>query len=143
RLFKVFSDLLGPEKHGSLLFTLTDVAGRVPGGRHFSSLDRLVVVGPRIFGLNLVKAKKVSSPRVSVAHDRQVLAFGTAGQELLGQLRIGIVGLGGTGSAVAVQLVRLGVRKFVLVDPDTFEASNLSRLYGSRFADTRKPGVYK
>jgi molybdopterin/thiamine biosynthesis adenylyltransferase len=60
--------------------------------------------------------------------DRQVRAFGAAGQDKLQRLRIAIVGLGGTGSLIAQQLVHLGVRNFILVDPDTIEATNLNRV---------------
>ncbi len=143
RLFKVFSDLLGADKHGSLLFTLTDAAGRLPRGNGFVSLDLLSVVGSHISLIALVKRQQVIRENALAAHDRQVLAFGRDGQVRLGELRVGIVGLGGTGSAVAEQLVRLGVRQFVLIDPDTFEPSNLSRLYGSSFADTKKRAVFK
>ena len=67
--------------------------------------------------------------------DRQIRAFGLKGQELLSGLDIGIVGTGGTGSAVAEQLARAGVKKFTLVDHDRFSKSNMTRLYGS-YADT-------
>ena len=42
-----------------------------------------------------------------------------------------MVGVGGTGSAVAEQLVRLGARKLLLVDSDVLSASNVTRVYGS------------
>ena len=67
--------------------------------------------------------------------DRQIRAFGLKGQELLSGLDVGIVGTGGTGSAVAEQLARAGVKKFTLVDHDKFSKSNMTRLYGS-YADT-------
>lgn len=41
------------------------------------------------------------------------------------------MGCGGTGSAVAEQLGRLGVRSFDLFDPDALTESNLTRVYGS------------
>ena len=56
-------------------------------------------------------------------------------QEVIGQLSIAVVGCGGTGSAVAEQLVRLGARQLDLYDPDHVSRSNLTRLYGSRPAD--------
>jgi len=65
---------------------------------------------------------------VSEKFDRQIRAFGSAGQEALQRLRIAIVGLGGTGSLIAQQLVHLGVRDFILVDPDVIEATNLNRV---------------
>ena len=63
--------------------------------------------------------------------DRNVRAFGDAVQRTIGMLRIGIVGCGGTGSAVAEQLVRLGARHLLLVDADTLGPSNVTRVYGS------------
>jgi molybdopterin/thiamine biosynthesis adenylyltransferase len=49
---------------------------------------------------------------------------------------VGIVGVGGTGSPLAEQLVRLGVRDILLIDRDeVVELSNLSRVYGTRFSD--------
>jgi hypothetical protein len=62
---------------------------------------------------------------------RSVLALGSAGQEVLRELRVGIVGVGGTGSLVAEQLAYLGIRSFLLLDPDTVEASNTNRVIGS------------
>lgn len=60
--------------------------------------------------------------------DRQVRAFGKDGQLALGRLSAGIVGAGGLGSIVIEQLVRSGVRRFVLVDFDRAEDSNLTRV---------------
>jgi molybdopterin-synthase adenylyltransferase len=63
--------------------------------------------------------------------DRQIRAFGEDGQKSLESLRVAIVGLGGTGSLVAQELVHLGVRKFVLIDPDKVESANLNRIVGA------------
>jgi molybdopterin/thiamine biosynthesis adenylyltransferase len=62
---------------------------------------------------------------------RNVQAFGSAIQRTLGQLHVGVVGCGGTGSAVIEQLVRLGIRKLTLLDADTLTDSNVTRVYGS------------
>lgn len=50
-------------------------------------------------------------------------------------MRVAIVGLGGNGSHLAQQLALLGVRDFLLVDPDVVEDSNLNRLAGARSKD--------
>ncbi len=71
--------------------------------------------------------------------DRNVRAFGPAIQNTLGDLHIGIVGCGGTGSAVGEQLVRLGVRHFTLIDPDVLSASNTTRVYGSTPKSVGRP----
>jgi molybdopterin/thiamine biosynthesis adenylyltransferase len=73
--------------------------------------------------------------------DRQVRAFGAEGQSRLQQLRVGIVGLGGTGATVAEQLSHLGVEKFLFVDPDIVEESNLNRIVGASANDVGRAKV--
>ncbi len=73
--------------------------------------------------------------------DRQIRAFGIAGQRELHRLRVAIVGLGGIGSIVAQQLAHLGVRDFILVDPDTLESTNLNRVANATVKDLGKPKV--
>ena len=60
--------------------------------------------------------------------DRQVRIWGAQCQHRIETTVAGIVGLGGTGSALLQMLARMGVKKFVLCDPDDVERSNLSRL---------------
>lgn len=67
--------------------------------------------------------------------DRQVRAFGRASTEDLRHLRVGIVGCGGTGSAVALLLARIGVRHLALIDADTVHGTNLNRMHFSTRAD--------
>ena len=74
-------------------------------------------------------------------HDRQIRAFGRAGQAKIQGVSVAIVGLGGTGSLVAQQLAHLGVRDFILVDPDVVESSNLNRLANAGPADVGAPKV--
>ena len=52
-----------------------------------------------------------------------------------------MVGAGGTGSPVAVQLARMGVKNLRLIDMDSVDETNLSRIYGSGDADIGKPKV--
>ncbi|PPF54643.1 hypothetical protein C5C13_13550 [Clavibacter michiganensis] len=73
--------------------------------------------------------------------DRNIRAFGAGIQTTISTLSIAIVGAGGTGSATAEQLVRLGVRSFILIDPDTLSASNTTRVYGSTPADVGRAKV--
>jgi hypothetical protein len=70
--------------------------------------------------------------------DRQVRAFGIELQRRLCGLKVGIVGLGGLGSVMVEQLARLGVRDWVLIDPDQVEASNLNRLLGATNRDVEE-----
>lgn len=66
---------------------------------------------------------------------RQALVFGSELNTKLRKLRIGIVGCGGTGSATAILLARLGVGQLVLFDDDIVEETNLNRLHGARRID--------
>lgn len=73
--------------------------------------------------------------------DRQIRAFGKDVQTMLQKLKIGIVGVGGTGSAVAEQLIRLGVGTLFVFDHDTLETTNVNRVYGSHVSDAGKTKV--
>lgn len=95
-------------------------------------ISRMWVVGDR-FRLSHAEGTSIAEP--FEMFDRNVRAFGSAVQTTLSALKIGIIGCGGTGSAVAEQLVRLGVRDFVLVDPDKLSISNVTRVYGSTPSD--------
>jgi len=100
-----------------------------------SSIERIRIVGERVTVL--------SSAEDSVdaeMHDRQILALGAPGQALLRRLHIGVVGSGGTGSAVVEQLVRMGVGTLTVVDDDVLTRSNLSRIHES---DSSQIGMSK
>jgi hypothetical protein len=101
-------------------------------GKTRIAADRLWIAGDRF---SLIRAFDAPALDVQPIFDRSVRAFGGAVQQALGQLRVGIVGCGGTGSAVAEQLVRLGVRRLSLFDPDRLSDSNVTRVYGSTAAD--------
>jgi hypothetical protein len=70
--------------------------------------------------------------------DRLIRAFGQELHQLLARLRVGIVGLSGTGSHVATSLAHLGVTDFVLVDPDTLWPENADRIVGANYDDIVK-----
>lgn len=54
--------------------------------------------------------------------------FGEAFQRQLGELSVALIGCGGIGAIFAELLGRLGVKKWVLIDPDRLEAVNLNRM---------------
>jgi len=101
-------------------------------------VERMWQIGDRF---RLTRAFDSAIPALSAIFDRNIRAFGSVVQQTLGDLRIGIVGCGGTGSAVGEQLVRLGVRQFTLIDPDRLSESNVTRVYGSFEADAGQPKV--
>lgn len=104
------------------------------GSRH--GFDRLWCVGDR---LRLLSACDKPGIGLAPEFDRNVRAFGPAVQQTLKSLRIGIVGCGGTGSAIAEQLTRLGARTLTVVDADVLSDSNVTRVYGSHPSDVGRP----
>lgn len=125
--------------HLALLFP-RDAAAR---GRQLGRRDsvRIIEVGRRLM-IAGVREGCSGTDR----YDRQIRAFGAEGHARMARLRIGIVGLGGTGSAVAQQLAYLGAGEFTLVDHDVVELSNLNRVVGGVPSDagiTRKIDVAK
>ena len=56
-------------------------------------------------------------------------------------LRYALVGLGRTGSSLALALVRLGVQHLTLIDPDHLELHNLGEMIGVTAADLGRPKV--
>lgn len=69
------------------------------------------------------------------AFDRQVRMLGTAGNRTLKHVRAAIIGGGGTGSAVAVQVARLGLGELVVVDDDVVTDATPTRGHGITTAD--------
>ena len=94
-------------------------------------------VGDRLTLLSGTGAQVPALPR----HDRQVRAFGHEGQTIIGQLKLLVIGAGGTGSAIVQQLAYLGAGHVTVIDPDTVEESNLNRLIGAIAADIGTPKV--
>lgn len=103
------------------------------------SVESLVYVGDRVTLIPAYDAQ--DGVEASTLYDRQVRAFGGPIQKALSALNVAVVGCGGTGSAVAEQLVRLGVRNLTLVDPDILTESNITRVYGSSMASVGKAKV--
>jgi molybdopterin/thiamine biosynthesis adenylyltransferase len=130
----------GSDLYITLIATPCDGGVTFTGEVNFSDggkvpIDRLWRVGDK---WQVTNAFNSEEPQIPAIFDRSVRAFGRDVQQTLGALRIGIVGCGGTGSAVAEQLVRLGVRHLALIDADTLTESNVTRVYGSTPADVGK-----
>ncbi len=128
--------LLGPD---GLDLSAGRVRGLIPGhSGETTAIDAVRVVGDS-WRLLLVETD-ATSPSV---FDRQIRAFGSAGQHLLARLRVGVVGAGGTGSAVCEQLIRLGVGEITVIDDDVIndDGSNVTRVWGSTMADIGMPKV--
>lgn len=133
----------GSPWYGALIVSRTgdmlDFTGHIESEASRVDIDRLWSTGTR-FSLALNWLHGPMAP--GEMFDRSIRAFGGAIQAMLGELRVAVVGCGGTGSAVIEQLVRLGVRHFQIFDPDTLTASNLTRVYGSSPGDIGKQKVH-
>ena len=143
QLSETFRLRAGTHFYGAVIFSPSRHGMRFTGhvaheGSPAIAITRLWVVGDRF---KLSHAVDHELPEPLEAFDRNVRAFGRSVQNTLSDLTIGIVGCGGTGSAVAEQLVRLGVRTFVLMDPDSLSDTNVTRVYGSIPSDVGKPKV--
>lgn len=86
----------------------------------------------RVVGRRLRLMRHGLGPTTSLLHDRQIRAFGPEGQQVLGGLRVGVIGLGGTGSPIIDMLLRLGVGQVIGIDDDVVTESTPSR--GSHYS---------
>jgi molybdopterin/thiamine biosynthesis adenylyltransferase len=135
RIVDVFHSCLLDYPIASLLLSDHGYRGRYWGFKSKPKLiNRIKVIGRCIENIELSERKPHEYVDVEL-YDRHVLAFGELGQAKIAKTKVGIVGVGGTGSAVAEQLVRLGVKDFVIIDKDYFDSSNLTRVYGSFYRD--------
>lgn len=118
------------------LSIVMDSAGELVARAYESDLKPMPVSMIRIIGDRWnVRYHGRGHGRTAEEFDRQVRAFGSASTEDISSLRIGIVGCGGTGSAVASMLARVGVRHLALFDIDSVDATNLNRMHFSTRAD--------
>lgn len=123
--------------HAALVVSASGVAARVLGT---SEKVQVIALGDDRRILYPFDSRDRKVP-VNELYDRQIRAFGASAQKELQQLRIGIVGLGGTGSLIAQQLAHLGVQNLLFIDPDTIELTNLNRVVGARPNDVDTPKV--
>lgn len=70
-------------------------------------------------------------------------AFGEGTTRRLGKLSVGVVGCSGTGTPTIEMLMRLGVGKLVIVDPDVVKDRNINRMLNTTMEDAeqQKPKV--
>ncbi len=131
RLFEVFRQFLPDLPFASLLLCPGMTLGRVWRSTGAAPLVELQLVGDSLRRIPLTDSSEAPVHRRSPEFDRQELALGAEGQAHLARTRVAIVGLGGTGSPTAEQVVRLGVRDLILVDRDIVDDTTLTRGYGT------------
>lgn len=130
QLMPSFQRQIPKAKHGSMVLT---GGGRVVARIFDDKMEPIemsvTIVGDRVQRLN---TEAVSDDE---RFARQVLALGKDGQQQIRNLRFGVVGLGGIGSLVFMQLAHLGAGEIVAMDGDVTDKTNLSRMVGSRTED--------
>jgi molybdopterin/thiamine biosynthesis adenylyltransferase len=142
-LLATFRIRSGADVYASLVFSPADqwftFTGLLWDTEDPVSVGRVVIVDHRWSVISADDA--AAEDQVPLHFDRQVRAFGGDVQRILAQLRIAVVGSGGTGSATGEQLARLGVGSLLLIDPKDLSHSNLTRVYGSTPEDVGRPKV--
>jgi len=138
KIFANLAQILPDRPLGSLVVTQESMCGVVYHRGKIQAVSSFVITGQTIteFGPN-----GESSSGVRPTFDRQVRAIGEQNQKKLQGMTVTVVGAGGVGSAVAVQLARMGVKKLRLIDRDAIDETNVSRVYGSTRHDLRKAKV--
>jgi hypothetical protein len=102
------------------------------GGVERRPFRTVTVVGDHLRVLN-------ASPVTDERFTRQLPLLGPDAQAAIATMRVAVVGAGGTGSHVALNLAYLGFRNVLVLDDDLVETSNLNRLVTADHADTGSP----
>jgi len=129
-----FANISGAELNGYLILSNDSFYATIKSGSGtpYFSPDLFAVLGyPMQFEVSNQSAE--SSPifqRQSFLGKKSTLHFNT--------LRIAVVGYGGGGSHIGLQLAHLGFMNVTIFDADHIEDSNLNRLVGGWFADVKK-----
>src|ERR1700733_4904461 len=121
-----------PGPHGSLVMSSD---GSIKGRVWMESGECLPIDTIRIIGNQFRFYRNIETAPDERFFQRQVLAFGGLLQSVLKDIHVGVVGVGGTGSSVVEQLIRLGAGRITVFDGDRLDESNVSRVYGSGTAD--------
>jgi molybdopterin-synthase adenylyltransferase len=99
------------------------------------AIPRVLSLGRSMKLLNPLDQTPIDTSAIEGIDDRQRDALGTV-HDVLQQLDIAVVGVGGTGSPIAEQLTRMGAGSVTIVDHDLLDTpSNVRRVVGSHPAD--------
>jgi hypothetical protein len=98
----------------------------------FTPMERIMVVGDDV-QIDFDNAGAVLP--LDAFTDRHARAFGEATTRLLRRLTVAVVGVSGTGSPLVEMLLRLGVGRLLLIEPDVINEENLNRIIYATRAD--------
>ena len=106
----------------------TEGGGRVERGQ----FRTVTAIGEQFRVLN-------NAPVTDERFNRQLPLLGSETQAAIVTMRVAVVGAGGTGSHVALNLAYLGFRDVLILDDDLVEMTNLNRLVTADNADIGSP----
>lgn len=112
--------------------------GEIFGRFFFSDLHHEPINKIQIAGDTIEQFTNINKNQKTDFALRTIQVFGEQTYQTLSQMTVGVVGCSGTGSPIIEQLVRLGIGKLVLVDPDIVERKNLNRILNSTEKDAKK-----
>lgn len=123
--------------HGFLVFGHDSVAARAwgPGEATNRPMTHIDVVGERVERVVPSNAPTPAQRTIERMHARQTLVVGERTQRRLYESTVVVVGAGGLGTHVCVQLIHMGVRRLIVVDDDVLEETNRGRVIASRSDD--------
>lgn len=120
---------------GWLVFADNAVAGNIYTPDGLMIMDHLNVIGTSVY--RVYPESRVKAARTDTIYDRNTRLFGDIGQEILKNLKVGIVGLGGGGSLLNQAISHLGVGHIIAIDDDKIDYTNLPRVVGSSRWDAK------
>lgn len=125
--------------HGALVVGKRAIAGRVWLANQSASvpIDIVRKVGEHIHYIKTTNGSYHREKPITLEmHERQVLAIGKDIQDVIYSSKVAVVGLGGLGTHICVQLLHAGVTNLLVIDDDIVEESNRSRIIDSRPEDS-------
>ena len=105
---------------------------------HYKDGSKKPVDSWAVIGSDISMHTSCDEHRVDETQQRTIQAFGEGTIKLLSSMKIGVVGVSGTGSPMVEMLYRTGVGKLVLIDPDKLELKNINRILNSSTKNAKK-----
>lgn len=101
-------------------------------------IEKVTIIGKDGLEIFIPYRSPLKDKTLGPALNRTALAFGEGRVKKFRCLDIGIIGTGGTGSALIELVARDQPKKILICDPDDIEVSNLNRLVGATEDDIGK-----
>ena len=130
-------DLLGGTPYGAAVWAhgVVHADWWRPDGRGGVERNRFRTVTVLGDHLRVLNARPVTDKRFA----RQLPLLGPDAQAAIAAMRVAVVGAGGTGSQVALNLTYLGFRDVLVLDDDLVDMTNLNRMVTADHADIGSP----